>query len=444
MNVVSNKDIKKYAFSFEKFNKVAANEGLRYLSLEFIDLESDINDFMKKYFQAFRDNKRTISDVGTLKIINGALIRIKGYLDNYYKISKELFVKFKKSIVRHDKKKLVSIFGEDYMEYMEDIIPGKNLSEGPKYKAMMELVAGEDRDLMEKALRCLFEEPIEYGVKYQDIVNYFNKLFSGKEEAGTNYNWVGIYGDLFKFAKIPSYFDVRRLFPGKGQEVEFGFESLDIELTETEKRLLTEICNLWESYKNALDKLLPLTERAYQVDSGYTKLENERNESLHNIFDRLRTLKYMVGSFINDNNSEKEFYDKTGITFRNAYAKIDNWVYILLKTFPSNVSNYISKEFMKKLPRTIVKDDIPVVQVNDRDLPNIMEPEFTDVEETFFERGNQYERGEISGTTEDGSEILYRNIPENRLPVGGLSSYRGASFDFNNALEYMKKFAKKR
>jgi len=309
----------------------------------------------------------------------------------------------------------------------------------------MELVGGEDRELMERALQCLFEEPVEYGTKYQEIVAYFNRLFSGEEEAGTNYNWVGVYGDLFKFAQIPSYFDVRRLFPGRGQEVEFGFESLDISLTETEKRILTEICDLWKAYKDALDKLLPLTERAYQVDRGYTELENERNESLHNIFDRLRALKYMVGSYIADAGSEKDFYDKTGMTFRNAYAKIDNWVYILLKAFPSNVSNYITKEFMKKLPRTMVKDDVPAVQVSDKDLPYIMEPAgFTDVEEAFFQspRAKQYEEGEISGTQEGDTEVLYREKPERRLPVGGLSSYRPAS-DFNNALEYMKKFAKK-
>lgn len=435
---VSKKDIRRNAFSFEKFNKIAAGEGLRYLSLEFSELESDVNDFMKRYFQDFRDNKRTISDVDTLKIIHGALIRIKGYLDNYYKISKELFAKFKKSIIKHDRKKLVEIFGKDYMQYIEDIIPGKGLSEGPKYKAMMELVGGKDRELMERALNCLFEEPVEYGSKYQDIVLYFNKLFSGKEDAGTNYDWVGVYGDLFKFAKIPSYFDVRRLFPGKGQEVEFGFESLDISLTETEKRLLMEICDLWKTYKSALDKLLPLTERAYQIDKGYMLLEGQRNEGLHNIFDRLKALKYIVGSFISDGGSEKEFYERTGMTFKNAYAKIDNWVYILLKAFPSNVSNHIGKKFINKMPRTMVKDDVPVVEES-----SLMEPEvFTEKEEAFFDRGKQYEEGEISGTMEGPSEILYREKPERRLPVGGLSSYRGAS-NFTDAIQYMKKFAKK-
>jgi hypothetical protein len=434
-----NKNIKKYAFSFNKFNKIASGEGLRYLSLEFQELEDDVNELMSKYFKTYKDNKRAISDVGTLKIIHGSLVRIRNDLDNYHELSKELFRKFKKYIVSHDREKLKKILGDNYMEYMNDLIPGKNLSEGPKYKAMMELVSGKDRELMEKAMYCLFEAPLEYGAKYQEYVSYFNRLFKGDEEERINdYSWIGVYGDLFKFAKLPSYFDVRNLFPGRflphekpgaGQEVEIQEEALDINLTDAEKDILSEICSLWEKYKQRLDKMLPLVERAYVIDKGYNEIEKSRNESLHNIFDRIRAIKYMINSFISEGGSEKDFYDKTGFTFRNAFAKLDNWIYILLKVFPSDIANFISKHYINKLPRTMVKDDSPY---------------FSDVEEGFFESKNvkDYESGNISGTEENGSEVIYREKPESKLPAGGLSSYRGAS-SFNNALKFMKKFSKK-
>lgn len=431
------KNIKKYSFSFDNFNsfnKEAAGEGLRYLGLEFSELEDDIGDLIKKYFKSLRDNKRAVADIGTMKIIHGSLVRIKGYLDNYYKISKELFSRFKKSIIQHDRKKLKKIFGPDYMEYIEELIPGKGLAEGPKYKALMELVSGEDRYLMEKALSSLFVEPVRYGDKYREFVLYFNDIFSGKEKPVDNYNWVNKYEDLFKFAALPAYFDVRRLFPGKGQEVEFKEEPLDIRLSDIEKRILTEICELWRDYKVKLNSLMPLTERAYLVDKGYVELEKQRNEDLHSIFDRIRALKYMINSFIADGGSEKDFYDKTGLTFNNAYAKLDTWIYILLKVFPPKISDHISKNYIKKLPRTINREETPKIETL-----------FTEEEEDFFnnERVKEYEKGNISGTQEGESEILYRRKPENKLPAGGLSSYRGAS-EFEKAIKILKESSKKR
>jgi len=441
---ISKKDIQKYAYSFESFNKYARGEGLRYLALELGELEDDVNALLGTYFKSLRDNKRSISDVGTLKILHGALSRLKADLDNYHRSSKDLFAKFKRSIVNHDKKKLVEIFGKDYMSFMDDLVPGKGLAEGPKYKAMIDLVGGEDRELMERALACLFQEPEMYGARYQEFVTYFNKIFSGQGESVDNYNWVGKYGDLFKFAALPSFFDVRKLFPGRGQSVEFGEEVLDINLTETEKSLLTNICELWGFYKNRFDKLIPLVDRAYLIDKGYMVLEKQRNEDLHNIFDRMRAMKYMLGSFIADGGTEQEFYDKTGLTFRNSYAKIDNWVYILLKVFPSRISNFISKEFMKKLPRTMTKDDKPTeVQ---RILFDKPKPQpFTEKEQSFFDSKNvqEYEAGQRSGTQEGESEVIYRERPESSLPVGGLSSFRHAS-EFEKSIAILRKIAKKR
>ena len=52
------KYIKKYAFSFESFNKYAAGEGLRYLSLEFSELEDDVNELMQKYTWLYGNNKK--------------------------------------------------------------------------------------------------------------------------------------------------------------------------------------------------------------------------------------------------------------------------------------------------------------------------------------------------------------------------------------------------
>jgi len=405
--------------SSEELNKIATGESLKYLGLEFSELDQDINQLMNKYFQSFRDNKREIASISTLKIIHGALSRIKFYLDNYHSESKDLFYKFKESIVSHNKDKLIKIFGEDYQSFIDELVPGKDLGDSSKHKIMMELVGGEDKVLLEDTLRCLFEEPVSYGSKYQEIVSYFNYIFSGKGLTVSDYNWIGKYNELFKFADIPSYFDVRNLFPGKSQGGEPSGESLDPDLTSKEKEILTEICSVWDKYKTKLDSLLPLTERAYLIDKSYKEVEEQRNEELHSIFDRIKAIRYIMKSFISEKGQERDFYETTGLTFKNAYAKVDSWVYVLLKVFPPNVSEFISKNFIKKPPRTMQKGDTP-----------------------YFSEVKDYEAGEISDTEEEDTELLYRETPENSLPSSGFDSHRSSEYD--KSIIKLKKLSKKR
>ncbi len=388
------KYIKKYAHSFKTFNKLAGGAGLKYMAQEFKDIESDMRQLQREYFQSFRGNKRTIADVGTLRIISNFLKKFRSDLHEYYNLSNGIFTNFKKSITAQNKSTLVEIFGKDYMQYMDEILPGRDLASGPKYKAMMDLVGGEDRELMEKALECLSKEPVAYGEKFQEISSYFNRLFEGKGPDVGTYNWIGNYGDLFKFAqkKVPSFFDIRHLFPGEGQEVEVGEEvPLDIELKAPEKRKLEAICNLWDMFKKKMDKYVTLLDRAYAIDKGYMEIEAKRHEMLASIFDRLRALKYMTNSYIGDNESEGDFFDVTSLTFKNAFAKIDNWVYMLLNIFPSAIAEKLVKNFLKKLPRKFIPGDAPSFEAH---------------EEKFFEGGKEYEKGERSGVEEDGANVI--------------------------------------
>jgi hypothetical protein len=418
------------------FNKIAGNEVLKYMSAEFKELADEINQLHSHNYKNFRDNKRIVSDVNTLKIINHYLKAFRSNLDEYYLKSKALFDSFKKSIVKNDKASLVKIFGKDYMKYIDDILPGRDLASGYKYNALMELVNGDDRDLMEKALACIGKDLANYTDKYQEISGYFNDIFTGKKET-SDYEWLSKYQDLFKFAKIPSFFNISHLFPGGGQQVEFGEPiSLDIQLKEAERNMLKGICELFEYYKTNINKFLSLLDRAYTIDKGYMAVEDTRKEMLESTFDKIRALKHMLKSYIDDNGVEADFYDAIGLTFRNAFSTLDRYIYSLITVFPSSVSKEIAQKYLHKMPREHFPSDAPV---------------WNETENKFFEAGKDYEAGERSGVEENGQDVLnFREkdvstmVRKNRRPSWQFSPKSFVGADYDEALNIIKKSVNKK
>ncbi len=380
--------IKKNAYSFNKLEKKARVAGYRYVSEEFKDIDSEVNDITRKFYGSFMRNERKVVNTDTLKILGSALAKIESILNEYWQSVNVVFAGFKKQIVKNHQDVLIDIFGDQYMSMIEDILPGKSLSHGPKYKAMMELVSEDDRPLLERALNALSVEPEAYGDKYRIAKDYYDKA-SG---AGHDYDWVEAYADLFKFAKHKNSFMKFAQGPDD-PEIEIGDEDiiLDIDLTASEKNILGIIISMWESYKKNLDKYMGLLDRAKLIDTGYVEIENERHELLASVFDRLRALKTMVDRIVGAGEDEGEFFDSTGLTFKNAYAKLDSFVYRLTMMFPPKVRAYVTKYYLDKMPRKFVPGDAP---------------KWSATEDKFFELGEDYEAGSRSGVEEDGSDVM--------------------------------------
>ncbi len=405
----------KYALSFKRLNKEAQGNGLSYISSEFDELQGDVNSYISTYRSTYSQNKNKILDMDTMPIIEKGLTRFKDVLHKYWVESNKLFSDFKRMIVKNHFNEIVDNFGEDYIVEINKLFPGKDLS--AKYKILMELVRGDQKGIMEEALFALSGGPIVYGEFFQKVDTFYEANKDNKNK----YEWVNNYTDLFKFAQLDNSED---------EEIELGDEDIefvDVTMTSKEIAILQAITQKWELNREYLDKFMNLLDRAFAIARGTIGNEKEQAETLESLFDRIRALKYMVMSFMKEGGSEKEFYNKTNLSFRNAKLQLDNMVYLLTTTMPGQVSSYIHKHFIKKMPKAQEKVD----------------PKIYDIEENFFDRGEDYEAGELSGITEDdGNESIV--FPENpgkvtRLPKSVMHSITS----FDKALGYFSKKANK-
>lgn len=411
--MVKNTEFNKFALSFKRLDKKAQGNGLSYMANEFEELQNDVNDYISSYRSTYSQNKnKVIVDVDTMNIIGRGLDRFKDVLHKYWSESNVLFSNFKKMIVKNHFNEIVNNFGEDYITEINKLFPGKDLS--AKYKILIELVRFDQKSVLEEALFSLSNGPMIYGEFYQKI----NSFYEANKDGKNKYEWVNNYVDLFKFAAAEGIDD---------EEIELGDEDIefvDITLNTKELNLLETIIQRWELNKDYLDKFMNLLERAYLVAKGTAENSNEQADTLEGLFDRIRAIKYMVNSYMKEGGSEKTFYEATSLSFRNAKLQIDNMVYLLTTTMPGQISSYIHKHYINKLPKQKEKVD----------------PKMFDIEENFFNRGKDYEEGNLSGITEDdGDESIV--FPENqgkvtRLPKSVMHSITSSS-NFDKAIKVL-------
>ena len=358
----------------EQFNKFAAKEGLRYVALEFKSIENELKEIVKAYRKDFSLNYKNKPSEDDMTTVLRILDRNKKLLNEFKTKIKSMVGNFIKSIERNHKKEIVQHLGEDYEQYLTSIISSPDEAYNPvkgayiKYKLIFQLLSGDDRDLINRVTKY-----IEYEVKIYE--NNFSNLRREIEQIRliglgkdiTDYSWTEKYKHLFKFAE-------EIITPEEIEDV--NIKSIGLKLKDVEIKTLKAIIELWKLYKAEFDtsKFAAILENRMdllrRISGGFVEIEKSRNDMLESTFDSIRALHKYINDYITDGNKEGDFYDITGLTFANAFAIIDKFVYSLATLFPASAK--ISR-FLSKMPRTYKPSDAPKVILNEKAIENAPE-----------------------------------------------------------------------
>lgn len=414
--------------NFYLMNKIAAVAGLAYLGQEFREIEHDITEIISRYRVDFsKDLSKYVSpeDVSISKRILERNIKL---LDEFKNKIKSMVSNFIKSIERNHKKEIERHLGEDYETHLVNIISDPQSAYNPargsyiKYKMIFQLLSGEDRDLLNRVTKYIEHEVGIFGLKFEKQLDEIEKLKNIDRQV--DYNWINNYRNLFKFAQ-------EEIELGDDDIEEITVESIGLKLRDNEKSSLKAMIELWKLYKDEFNnsKYAKILETKLdlirKVTSGIIENEKSRAEMLESIFDRIRAIDKMLRSYIDDGNSEGEFFDKTGLTFSNAFSKLDIFVYTLSSMFPARTQ--VSK-LINKMPRKFNPYD---------------EPKPDKHEEEFFERGEQYEKGIHSGIEEpEKGEIIF-DARDKKLPMHPRSVIPATLANYIETIYIIKKSSNK-
>ena len=361
-----------------KITKKAAAD-FRYVKAEFKYLKECLDHFTNKYRQSFTASERLRPTKHDFNIANKFCERYESILQEVKIKLKSAINNFTKSVERNHREELIQQIGEDYEELLyqaasnpEDAYD-KTKGIFTKYKLIMQLFVNQDKDLIDRVMKYIKYEISIYETKIGNARSELNKIQAELSGDPESYNWLNKYHHLFSFAQEMD----------DEEELE-ELEVIELKLKESEIRNLKGITELWKSYKQELDSdtFTKYMHKIRAMSSPVGGIEKERNEMLNFLFNRINVLKKYIDSLV-ETSSENEFFEGTGLSFENAAAKIDLLVYTLATMFPTYSG---ASKLLRKMPRKF--DAL--------------------LENKFFDRGKQYERGEISGTPEDGDEIFSR------------------------------------
>src|SRR5690606_24305348 len=112
---------------------------------------------------------------------------------------------------------------------------------------------------------------------------------------GLSYDWVSKYMDLFKFAQDVNELDIEKSAP--------ILKSVGIKLRNSEVKTLKGMLELWKMYKSEIEnskdsKVLEMKmELINSAADNFLKIEQRRNELIHNLFDDLTLLNKSIKKY---------------------------------------------------------------------------------------------------------------------------------------------------
>ena len=358
----------------KSINKIAATEGLRYVAYEFKSIENEIKEIVAAYRKDFSLNYKNKPKEEDLTTVIRVVDRNKSLLSEFKTKTKSMVGNFIKSIERNHRKEIVQHLGEDYEQYLAKLVGSPEEAYNPakgayiKYKLIFQLLSGDDKDLINRVTKYIEYEVKIYETKFSNTIKEVEQIkMIGAGKDITDYSWVEKYQPLFKFAQ-----DI--ITPEEIEEV--NIESIGLKLKDVEVKALKAIIELWKLYKTEFDnsKYAAILENRMdllrRISGGFIEIEKKRNDMLESTFDSIRALHKYINDYIAQGNKEGEFFDFTGLTYANAFAKIDNFVYTLATLFPASAR--VSR-FIQKMPRKYNPSDAPSVIINEKAIENAPE-----------------------------------------------------------------------
>lgn len=306
--------------------KLENKEILQKISNEFVLIDKELKLLINEY----QDAEDFIPNINEedLKLLIDIVDRNKKLLNEFKLKTKSIVGSFIVTVEKNHRKEIEKYLGTDYEEKLHHLMIDE--SNDPKkgiyirYKFLFNLLSGSDRKIIDSITSYIEKKVKIYENKFDEQMTGIETL---KIPAKQDYSWIKNYSKLFKFA-------------GKK---DLDIKSIGLKLKENEIQMLKVIVELWKVYEDEFinsKSSRKFNEKWDELNIIVNDTNNKnikKNERLKFLIENIKNLYQILKKYIGDKGDEEGFFNVVGLTFNNAFAKLDMHLYTLSTLFPAYV-----------------------------------------------------------------------------------------------------------